>query len=61
MSKNKKFVHCFFLLNKEALQEAQVASEKARVESINQVIREREMACEEKLAAQKKFDITTYE
>ncbi|CAF1274012.1 unnamed protein product [Rotaria sordida] len=37
----------------EALQEAQLQSEKIRLESINQVIRERDAICEEKLAAQK--------
>ncbi|CAF0996842.1 unnamed protein product [Rotaria sp. Silwood1] len=37
----------------EALEEAQVQSEKMRHESINQIIRERDAICEEKLAAQK--------
>ncbi|CAF4276335.1 unnamed protein product [Rotaria sp. Silwood2] len=37
----------------EAVQEAQLQSEKIRLESINQVIRERDAICEEKLAAQK--------
>ncbi|CAF1433579.1 unnamed protein product [Adineta steineri] len=38
---------------KEALQETQLQSEKMRLQSINQIIRERDAVCEEKLAAQK--------
>ncbi|CAF3814833.1 unnamed protein product [Rotaria magnacalcarata] len=37
----------------EALQEAQIQSERMRIESINEAIRERDVLCEEKLAAQK--------
>lgn len=39
----------------EALQESQRQSERTHQESINQIIRERDAICEEKLAAQKKF------
>ncbi|UJR14796.1 hypothetical protein I4U23_001784 [Adineta vaga] len=38
---------------KDTHQETQLQSEKARLESINQIIRERDAVCEEKLAAQK--------
>ena len=38
----------------EALQESQRQSERTHRESINQIIRERDAICEEKLAAQKK-------
>jgi hypothetical protein len=38
----------------EALHETQLQNEKARLESINQIIRERDAACEEKLASQKR-------
>ncbi|CAF4798999.1 unnamed protein product [Rotaria socialis] len=37
----------------EALQKAQIQSERMRIESINEAIRERDAICEEKLAAQK--------
>ena len=39
----------------EALQESQRQSERTHQESINQIIRERDAICEEKLAAQKRF------
>jgi hypothetical protein len=40
----------------KAVQETQLESEKTRLESINQIIRERDAICEEKLALQKKLD-----
>lgn len=39
----------------EALQESQRQSERTHQQSINQIIRERDAICEEKLATQKKF------
>ncbi|CAM4782482.1 unnamed protein product [Rotaria magnacalcarata] len=46
---NNDYAH----LVQEALQEAQIQSERMRIESINEAIRERDVLCEEKLAAQK--------
>jgi hypothetical protein len=39
------------------MQETHRGSERARLETIHQIIRERDAVCEEKLAAQKRLDM----